>query len=33
MNIFNINSHYKVNISNDKADIYDKIVFLTSKLN
>jgi len=24
MNILNIQSHYKVNISNDKADIYEK---------
>jgi len=32
MNIQNIRCHYKVNISNDKAANYEKIVFLNSKL-
>jgi len=32
MKILNIHSHYKVNISNDKADINEKIVFLNSNL-
>jgi len=27
-----IHRHYKVNTSSDKADIYEKIVFLNSKL-
>jgi len=30
MNIQNIRTHYKVNISNDKGDIYEKIVFPNS---
>jgi len=32
MNILNIRSHYKVNMSNNKTEIYKKIVFLNSKL-
>jgi len=30
MKILNIHCHYKVNISNGKADIYEKMVFLNS---
>jgi len=28
MNILNVHRHYKVNISNDKAELYQKIVSL-----
>jgi len=28
----NVRCHYKVNISNEKSEIYEKIVFLNSKL-
>jgi len=31
--MLHIRSHYKVNTSNDKADIYEKIVFLNPKHN
>jgi len=32
MNIYDIRSHLKVNVSNDEADCYDKNMFLNSKL-